>query len=241
MNPPPGSRNRVALVTGAAGTLGSALVREFASHGFHVLAGWHRTPPPLGPGITPVRLDVTDPSAWSNAAAELALHHHALHVLVHSAGLVRDDLLARARPDDWLALHDVHVRALATGTRAFLDSLRAGAPSHVVSISSHGARLAGAGRSAYASSKAAAIGLAQSLARELAPDGIRVNTVCPGVLDSPMVRTLSEAARRELLAPSLLGGPSDPAEVARFIHALTQLTQVSGQIFHLDSRPLPWA
>lgn len=241
MNPPPGSRNRVALVTGAAGTLGSALVREFASHGFHVFAGWHRTPISAEPGVTPLHLDVTRASDWTDAATEISRHHPALHVLIHSAGLVRDDLLARAHPEDWLALHDIHARALANGTRALLDALRAGAPSHVVSISSHGARLAGAGRSAYASSKAAAIGLAQSLARELALDGIRVNTVCPGVLDSPMVRTLSEAARRELLASSLLGGPGDPAEVARFVHALTQLTHVSGQIFHLDSRPLPWA
>jgi 3-oxoacyl-[acyl-carrier protein] reductase len=112
---------------------------------------------------------------------------------------------------------------------------------HIVHVGSF-AGLAGAeGRAIYAASKAALHGLTVALAREAGPHGVRVNTVLPGVLRTPMTERLGPERLAAFAADNVLGRLGDPAESARFIVFLLGARDVSGQIFNLDSRIHRWA
>jgi 3-oxoacyl-[acyl-carrier protein] reductase len=85
------------------------------------------------------------------------------------------------------------------------------------------------------------VGACLSLASELAPDNIRVNVMLPGLMAGPMLDGLSPGERARRLSRALLGRANDPAEVARFAVFLATTHCVTGQVFAMDSRPLPWA
>lgn len=234
MRPPP---QRTVVITGAAGTLGSALAIQLLDDGWTVIAGQYRRPIPFEhPNLQPCALDVTDPAAWERLATQLASTDTPLDALIHSAGIARDRLLAQATLEEWDETFATNVRAIAEGTRVLRPLLQRAPVPHVLCISSFASRSGGTGQSAYAASKAALNGLAVSLARELAADGIRVNTLFPGALAGTMTGNLSESARERLAAANLFGTLNDPAEVARFAAFLLTTRQISGQIFNLDSR-----
>jgi NAD(P)-dependent dehydrogenase (short-subunit alcohol dehydrogenase family) len=229
------------LITGAAGTLGNTLVSTFATAGWTVFAGVHRTPLPVAcTGCIPIPLDVADTHDWSRAAGVIGRHVPFLHALIHNAGISEDSLLASTSVEAWDRTAAVNLRPAALGTREFLPLLRSPDGSHLVLVSSLASRVGGAGQTAYSSSKAALIGLAQSLARELAPERIRVNTIFPGALRGSMTEALSPAARQRLIEANLLQTLNDPMEVARFIAFLVTTRNISGQVFHLDSRISSW-
>ncbi len=231
---------RTVLITGAAGTLGSAVAAECLGAGWIVYAGQHRSPLRLEhPDLHPVPVDVTDPAAWEALAATLASNAPHLDALIHVAGIARDRLLAHATLQDWDETFATNVRAVIIGTRTLLPLLKRAPVPHVLCISSLASRSGGAGQTAYAASKAALNGLATSLARELAPDGIRVNTLFPGAMTGTMTDSLSPSARQHLVSANLLETLNDPAEVARFAAFLLSTRQISGQIFNLDSRIPP--
>ncbi len=237
MRPPP---QRTVVITGAAGTLGSALANQLLDDGWTVIAGQHRRPIPFEhPNLQPCPLDVTDPAAWERLATQLASTDTPLDALIHSAGIARDRLLAHATLDEWDETFATNVRAVAFGTRALLPLLKRAPVPHVLCISSLASRSGGTGQTAYAASKAALNGLATSLARELAPNGIRVNTLFPGALMGTMTDSLSPSAREHLVSANLLETLNDPAEVARFAAFLLSTRQISGQILNLDSRIPP--
>lgn len=229
------------LITGAAGTLGSALAFTFATAGWTVFAGVHQTSLPVtSPGSIPIPLDVTSTGDWTRAAELISKRVPFLHALIHNAGICEDSLLASTPVDAWDRTMAINLRAAAWGTRELLPLLRSRPGSHLVMVSSLASRAGGAGQSVYAASKAALVGLAQSLACELAPHGVRVNTVFPGVLPGPMTDALAPAARERWLEANLLHTLNDPMEVARFIAFLVTTRNISGQVFHLDSRISPW-
>lgn len=235
----PTTPQRTVMITGAAGTLGSAVAAECLGAGWIVYAGQHRSPLRLEhPNLRTLPLDVTDPVSWEGLAAALASTVPHLDALIHSAGIARDRLLAHATVQDWDETFATNVHAVLQGTRALLPLLKRAPVPHVLCISSLASRSGGTGQSAYAASKAALNGLATSLARELAPEGIRVNTLFPGALVGTMTDNLSPSAREHLVSANLLGTLNDPGEVARFAAFLLSTRQISGQVFNLDSRIL---
>jgi 3-oxoacyl-[acyl-carrier protein] reductase len=228
------------MITGATGTLGSAVAAECLGAGWFVYAGQHRSPLRLEhPNLRTLPLDVTDPVSWEGLAVALASKVPHLDALVHSAGIARDRLLAHATVQDWDETFATNVRAVLQGTRALLPLLKRAPVPHVLCISSLASRSGGTGQSAYAASKAALNGLAASLARELAPEGIRVNTLFPGALVGTMTDNLSPSAREHLVSANLLEILNNPGEVARFAAFLLSTRQISGQVFNLDSRIQP--
>ena len=111
----------------------------------------------------------------------------------------------------------------------------------MLAVGSHAMRLGGAGQSAYSAAKAAMVGAGLSLASELAPENIRVNVLLPGLMAGPMLDGLTPGERGRRLGRTLLGRANDPSEVARFAVFLASTRCVTGQVFAMDSRPLPWA
>ena len=230
------------LISGAAGGLGQALVAELAGAGHRVLAGWHQTPlPAVLPGVEAVALDVTRDDSCA-AAAEVALARWGrIDAVIHVAGITCDSLLARARSDDWDAVFAVNVDGSRRLARATLPILAGQGGGHWIGIGSHAGQVGSAGQVAYAASKAALYGLILSWAREFSAHTVRINTVLPGVLPTPMTESLDPSVMHAYAQTNLLGRINDPAEVARFIGFLLTTHNISGQVFALDSRVHRWA
>lgn len=140
--------------------------------------------------------------------------------LVHCAGVVNRGSLDELREEDWDLVNDVNVRAQALIAKALLPELRAAGPgSAIVGISSVMATLGAGQVLAYCTSKAAVLGLTHALAAGLGADGIRVNAVCPGYIETPLTPTSEAAARRfrETIPIGRLGAATEVAAVVRFL------------------------
>ena len=242
VNPPIHARDpeRVAVVTGATGGLGHAVVEALHAAGWRVFAGTRRDHPSgFPPGVFELPLDVTDPAECRAAPDVVAREAGRIDLLVNNAGVAVDGIVPWITPDDWDLAMDTNLDGTFRVTRAFLPLFLRQGGGHVVNIASHAAHGA-AGHSAYAAAKAGLIGLTQSLARELGSRNVRVNAVLPGVLPTGMTAGLPAERLAAHAASNSLGRLNDPAEVARFIVHLATMRNVSGQVFHLDSRPSRW-
>lgn len=230
------------LISGAAGGLGQALVAELARAGHRVFAGWHQTLlTPLPSGGEAVELDVTREDSCMAAVEQVLARWGRLDAVIHAAGITRDALLARQSPDDWDAIFAVNVEGAQRLARATLPILAGQGGGHWISIGSHAGQAGSAGQAAYAASKAALNGLTLSWAREFAAHNVRINTVLPGVMPTPMTESLDPEVMRSYAQANVLGRINDPSEVARFISFLLTTHNISGQVFALDSRVHRWA
>jgi 3alpha(or 20beta)-hydroxysteroid dehydrogenase len=209
---------RVALVTGAAGGQGRAIVQRLRAHGFRVAACDVNTAE-LDTSITgldddaaiAIPLDVTSPSRWQEAVAIIVDRFGSLSTLVNNAGVLHRASIADESVEGFEKAWRVNCLGAFLGIRATLDQLRAADGAAIVNTCSTGAIRPFPQHSAYGSSKWALRGLTQIAAAELAPSGIRVNAVFPGPIATPM---LDEDTQARLAATSIFGRIGQPPEVA---------------------------
>jgi 3-oxoacyl-[acyl-carrier protein] reductase len=208
------------VITGGEGGLGRALAAAFDAAGHPVLHPGHR------------ELDVTDERAVRDFFRD-----HPAELLVCNAGLTRDAPLARLGEAAWDEVMAVNLRGAAACAAAAARGMLRARRGHLVFISSFSALHPPGGQAAYAAAKAGLLGLAKSLARELGPAGIRVNTILPGFLDTPMTAGLSGERRAQVRRDHVLDRFNTPEAVAAFlVHLHDHLPHTSGQVFQLDSR-----
>lgn len=206
---------RVALVTGAAGGQGRAIVERLHADGFHVAAADLARSSELGgtadDTVITLGLDVTDPSQWAAAVRAVVGRFGSLTTLVNNAGVLHRASLAEETPEGFENSWRVNCLGAFLGIRAALDQLRSAEGGAVVNTCSTGALRPFPQHGAYGSAKWALRGLTQIAAAELAPSGIRVNAVFPGPIATPM---LDEATQARLAAMSYFGRVGKPTEVA---------------------------
>lgn len=227
-----GSPGSGVVVTGAASGIGRATCVALASVGRPV-AAWDvngegagetaRRCAALGVASLAVEVDVTDRAAIEGAAERTLAALPSVGGLVHAAGVgvavPVDDLDEQA----WASVVDVNLRAGALLVRILLPALRRAAPgSSVVAISSVEAIVGHGALPAYCASKAGLLGLVRSLAHGLGSEGIRVNAVCPGAVDTPMLAPLlalpqARQALEQRIPVGRIARPEDVARVIRFL------------------------
>lgn len=240
MNSVPGSP-RVVLITGAAGGLGRALVSAFAAEGWQVVATWHREPFGEGDGtVWPMQLDVTHREEVASVFDQVLARHGRLDVLINNAGIASDSLVAQMNNDTWQCVLDVNLKGAFLCSQAAIRPMLKQRDGHILNIASFGGRVGRAGQANYAASKAALIGLTQSLAKEAGSRNVRVNAVLPGFLRTKLVGNLTEEQLAAHVTSNALGRLNDLDEVARFVVFLAGMRNVSGQVFQLDSRIAAW-
>ena len=214
------SETQHAVITGGTGSLGNAIAVALQAPGWSIMA----------PGSTD--LDVRDPSAVRNY-----FHDRDVDLLVCAAGITRDAPIARLTHEAWDDTWSVNFRGALDCAKAVLPGMIARGNGHIVFISSHSAQHPPVGQAAYATAKAALLGLVTDLARSHGPSNIRVNAVLPGFLETRMTHPVTEARRAEILAAHSLGRINTCDRVAAFIRFLHHdLPHTSGQVFQLDSR-----
>lgn len=222
-----GLNGRIAVVTGAAQGNGKAIAEALATAGARVaccdmqadllaatVAGITRD----GGDAVAVPLDVTDPDACHDAAAKVRAQMGDASVLVNNAGIIRRTPLDAATfAQDWDNVLAVNATGVMQVTRAFLDQLKQ-TRGAIVNLGSIMSVTAGPGLAAYAASKGAVLQLTRALAHDLAPHGIRVNAIAPGVIETPMTeatradsdaigRFMAHTPMRRVGRPEELAGP----------------------------------
>ena len=233
---------RVALITGAAGGLGRALVRAFRAAGFKVAAA-SRRPADVDSddGVLAVSLDVTDAAQSREAVAAVVARWGRIDVLINNAGVTADNLLPNISDEDWQRVLDVNLKGTFLCSQAVLETMMFNQrDGHIINISSFAAKNGHFGQSNYVAAKAGMVGLTQSLAKEAGRRSVRVNAIFPGVLDTPMTAHLTPGQKQQLAGANVLGRTTTVEEVAGFIVHLAGMRHVSGQVFQLDSRIGAW-
>lgn len=216
---------KVALVTGAARGIGAATARLMASEGAHVVC--LDRPADDGPlsriarevGGDALPLDIAGEEAPSTIAEELQGRHGGVDVVVHNAGITRDRTLGKMKEQGWSQAIDVNLSAVIRVTDELTRGvLREGG--RVICLSSVAGIAGNMGQTNYAASKAGLIGFVKQLASDLSGQGIAVNAVAPGFIETRMTRTiplLIREAGRRLSSLGQGGLPPDVGEVITFL------------------------
>ena len=168
-------------------------------------------------------LDVTDEAAVNALAADVAARHGGLDVLVNNAGVGHVGTIEQTTTADLDRLYAVNVRGVFAMSRAFLPAMLARSAGSIVNLASIGGIVGIRDRLAYCTTKFAVVGLTKSMALDHARQGIRVNCVCPGRVETPFVSARlkeyadPEAAYREMSATQAVGRMGTPEEIAAAI------------------------
>ncbi|MGY4403963.1 3alpha(or 20beta)-hydroxysteroid dehydrogenase [Bradyrhizobium sp. USDA 3315] len=210
--------DKVILVTGAARGMGAAHARLLVAEGAKVAitdvlhTEGEAVAAELGGSAVYVRQDVPQPEDWAKAVASAELGFGALHGLVNNAGIANMAALEQFPLDRWNETLAVNLTGVFLGMQAALPALRRAGGGSIVNISSVEGLRGSAGLHAYVASKFGVRGITKSAALEAAASGVRVNSIHPGLVASPMTERFDPS-----LFPIPLGRPAEPQEVSQAV------------------------
>ena len=243
-SPSPDGRlaGKVAIVTGAARGMGAAEAELFVQEGATVVLtdvdddGGKALADALGDRAEYVHHDVGDEADWQRLVAHVESVHGSVDVLVNNAGVSRGGRLEDLLWDDFDLMVRVNQRGVLLGMRAVIEPMRRAGGGSIVNVASAAALRGEPELIAYTGTKFAVRGMTQSAASELAADGIRVNVLHPGVIDTPMHQQNSPE-RQEWLVERIplkrFGASADVAQMALFL-ASDASSYVTGVDFSVD-------
>ena len=204
--------SRSVLVTGGNRGIGLAIARRLAAGGDQVMVT-SRSGDPV-PGLSVVRCDVTDAASVDAAFTEAETQHGPVEVLVSNAGITQDQLLALMKEEDFAGVVDTNLTGAYRVAKRAVRGMMRQRRGRLIFLSSVVGLLGSPGQANYAASKAGLVGLARSLARELASRNITANVVAPGLVDTDMTAALPEERKKDILAGIPLARYATPDEVA---------------------------
>lgn len=237
-------QSKTVVITGGASGIGLLAAQTFAAHGARIaildfnpaVADIARQLP--GDNHVGLHVDVVDveevEAAVTTIAASGPIHH-----LVAAAGLLSQTPLLEITTQDFRRILEVNVLGVQNVISAIARHMIAtGTPGSLAIIGSLSAFTGGGmmGKGAYSASKAALLGLVRSYARELAPHGIRINTVAPSATETPMTQNLDPKAREAIISQTLRGSLLEPAEIVGAVSFLlsADASAVTGQTIHAN-------
>ncbi len=221
-----GAHGRVALVTGASRGIGAAIATRLAEDGYTVVGtatspeGARVIADALGDGARGLEMRVDDDASVHAAFERLDAGPGMPLVIVNNAGVTRDNLLLRMKPEEWDSVVHTNLGALYRVIKPALRAMMKARWGRIVNISSVVARMGNPGQSNYVASKAGIEGFTRSLAQEVASRGITVNAVAPGFIGTDMTSGLSEDQVQGMLGRIPLGRMGSPADVANAVSFL---------------------
>ena len=231
---------RVALVTGASRGIGRSIAVRLAAAGASVVACAREDHAQnvadeitaAGGTAEALSVDVTVASSLTSAVRETLDRFERFDVLVNNAGVVRDQLLLRMKPEDWDTVLATNLTSAFTCAQAAVRPMLKQRWGRIISISSVVGQSGNPGQTNYAASKAGLIGFSKSLAREVASRGITVNVVAPGFIETGMTARLDDGVRAALtgqIPAGRFGVPEDVAAAVCFL-ASDEASYITGQV-----------
>jgi 3alpha(or 20beta)-hydroxysteroid dehydrogenase len=209
---------KIALISGGARGIGAASARALVAEGAKVVLGdildeeGKAVADGLGDAARYVHLDVTNPEDWAAAVQTAIAEFGGLNVLFNNAGIANGAAINRFKLEKWQRIIDVNLTGPFLGIRAATDALIAAGGGSIINNSSIEGLRGTSWAHGYVASKWGLRGLTKSVAVELAPYGIRVNSLHPGLIRTPITEGIPDD-----LVPIPLGRPGQPEDVASFV------------------------
>lgn len=232
----------IALVTGASRGIGAAIAAALAAAGATVIgtatseSGAAAIGNALGGKGRGVVLDIADESSVEAALKDIQAHEGAPTILVNNAGITRDNLLMRMKPDEWDDVISTNLGGVFRMSKACLRGMMKKKAGRIISIASVVGVMGNAGQSNYAAAKAGIIGFSKSLAREVGSRGITVNVIAPGFIRTDMTGALDESQQETLQGQIPLGrlGEADDIAAAAVFLASPAGAYITGETLHVN-------
>ncbi len=214
---------RVAVVTGGTRGIGAAVSKALAAAGYKVAANYGGNDEvaqkfKAETGINVYKWDVSSYEACVGGLKQVATDLGPVEVLVNNAGITRDSMFHRMKPEQWLAVINTNLVSLFNMCRPVIEGMRERKFGRIVNISSINGQKGQLGQTNYSAAKAGEIGFTKALALENARAGITVNAICPGYINTDMVKAMSKDVLEKSVLPLIpIGRLGEPEEVARCV------------------------
>lgn len=213
---------KVVVISGGGGGIGGESARQLAAEGARVvvadvrLSDAKEVARSIGDHAIARPLDVTDADQWAAVLADAEQAFGAVEVLVNSAGIACYGPTESVAEEEFRRIQDVNMLGTFLGVKAAIPSMRSAGGGSIINISSLAGIVGMAGASAYTASKWAVRGFTKAIAAEFGQEGIRVNSIHPGVIDTPLAA--AQKAIIDQLMPNLpLGRIGEPSEIASLV------------------------
>ncbi|WP_207173786.1 acetoacetyl-CoA reductase [Halochromatium glycolicum] len=233
------SVNRVALVTGGIGGIGTAICRRLTSDGWRVVANHHPSEQEAaqswrndlaGEGfeIATIACDVSDFADCERMVSEIATRHGPVSALINCAGITRDKTFKKMEASQWNAVIDVNLNSVFNVTRQVWEGMLEAGFGRVINISSVNGQRGQFGQANYAAAKAGMHGITMTLAQEGASKGVTANTISPGYVETAMTLAMRDDVREAIVASVPMRRMGQPEEIANAVAFLVD--EASGYI-----------
>lgn len=234
---------RVAVVTGGIGGIGTAICARFAREGAAVYAADITAPKAALPrGVNFHEHDVTSEDSITGLMARITAEHAGLHILVNAAGIEIEKTAEETSLEEWNRLFAINVTGTFLTSKHALPLMRKVGGGSIINFGSYDGFIADPKLAAYCASKGAVHALTKAMACDHGPEGIRVNAICPGYIDTPMLKSFfgpdadSAAVRAEARRVHPMRRYGTPEDVANLVNWLAsdEAGYASGQLWVLD-------
>ncbi|MEU8076364.1 SDR family oxidoreductase [Catellatospora citrea] len=208
-------QGKVALVSGGANGIGHAVVELFAKEGATVVSGDITSPKePFADGVESVRLDVTSEDEWASVVGDVVKKHGRLDVLINNAGIIAYEPLDELDMTNWEKMIAVDQTGVFLGMREAVRVMRKNRSGSIVNVSSIWGNSAVSGAFSYHAAKGAVRNMTKNAAMTYVGEGIRVNSVHPGFIDTPLTQAQAPDLNKLVIEQTPMKRPGQPMEIA---------------------------
>lgn len=236
--------NKVAIVTGASRGIGRAIAIALADSGANVVVNYASSSAAAEQVVAEItaasgsaialQADVSKADQVDSLVNATLEKWKSVDILVNNAGITRDTLLLRMKPEDWQAVIDINLTGVFLCTRAVSKVMLKQRAGRIINISSVAGQMGNPGQANYSAAKAGVIGFTKTVAKELAPRGITVNAVAPGFITTDMTSNINSDEILKYIPLGRYGQPEEVAGLVRFLAADAAAAYITGQVFNVD-------
>lgn len=237
-------QNQVALITGASRGIGRAIALALATEGAKVVINYASSSDAAeqlvaeiqakGGQAIALKADVSQADQVESLVNAVQEQWGRIDVLVNNAGITRDTLLLRMKPEDWQAVIDLNLTGVFLCTRAVSKIMLKQRSGRIVNITSVAGQMGNPGQANYSAAKAGVIGFTKTVAKELASRGITVNAVAPGFIATDMTSSIKSEEILPYIPLGRYGQPEEVAGLVKFLAADAAAAYITGQVMNVD-------
>lgn len=235
---------QTALITGAGRGIGKTIAVKLAESGLDIaIADMNpvsddvvREIEEYGTKCLAFQLDVTDVESVDTVVKKIIDETGGIHILVNNAGITKDNLFMRMKPEQWSQVIDVNLNGVFHVTKAVIRTMVKQHSGRIINISSVVGFSGNPGQVNYSSTKSGLIGFTKSLSREVGTRGITVNAVAPGFINTAMTQALNESQQQAILSQIPLGRMGEAEDIANAVAFLAseEASYITGTVLHVN-------